>query len=277
MEQAATFTPNEDKQLSIETKNGPYLRFPVKTDVVKDGDDLYALLQKFVLAHVQPDDMIFMSEKIVAISQGRAFHIDDIKPSRLAKFLMKFVYKSPYGIGLGSPWTMELAVREVGRFKICCVALIAGIAKIFGKRGVFYDILGPKVAAIDGPCDYTLPPYNQYAKMAPLNPDKVATDLKSLTGHEIIIIDANDLNVDILGKSSKELDNEFLAAIFKDNPLGQSCEQTPIAIVRKDTAAGNADTIPGGTADAETIEYTAPTTSEQPLPGDDLPPIPVAE
>jgi len=43
-----------------------------------------------------------------------AFPIKDIRPSFLAKFLVKFVHKSPYGIGLGSPWTMELAIKEGG-------------------------------------------------------------------------------------------------------------------------------------------------------------------
>ena len=129
---------------------------------------------------------------------------------------------------------MELAIREVGRVKIVAVALWAGFMKLFGKRGVFYDILGPKVAAIDGPCDYTLPPYNHYAKMAPLEPDKVAERLKeAMGGHEIIVIDANDLNVEVLGKSSAEIDDEMLKQIFKDNPLGQSSEQTPVCIVRK--------------------------------------------
>ena len=63
---------------------------------------------------IETGDIIFCSEKIVAITQGRSFHIDDIHPSRLAHFLVKFVYKSPYGIGLGSPYTMQLAIEDVG-------------------------------------------------------------------------------------------------------------------------------------------------------------------
>ena len=228
------FSPNEGKELNITTDYGVFSRYPVKTKVVMSGDNLEEILKTGTADYLQPGDMIFMSEKIVAISQGRAFKLEDIHPSRLAKFLVKFVYKSPYGIGLGSPWTMELAIREVGRVKILAVALWAGFMKLFGKRGVFYDILGPKVAAIDGPCDYTLPPYNHYAKMAPLEPDKVAARLKeAMGGHEVIVIDANDLNVEVLGKSSPEIDNEMLKQIFKDNPLGQSSEQTPVCIVRK--------------------------------------------
>lgn len=233
-ENITALTPNEGKNLVIETSTGRYERYPVKTCVVKDGDDLVALLDEYVRPHLQPGDMVFMSEKIVAISQGRAFPIDEIKPSRLAKFLVKFVYKSPYGIGLGSPWTMELAIREVGRVKIVFCAIIAGICKIFGKRGVFYNMLGEQVRAIDGPCDYTIPPYNTYAKMAPAKPHEVARTLtQALGGHQVIIIDANDIGVNILGKPDENLVDEELGAIFKDNPLGQASQQTPIAIVRK--------------------------------------------
>ena len=227
-------SPNEGKNLEIELENGEiYYRYPVKTKIVMQGDSLEELLDTYVGKHLEEDDLVFISEKIVAISQGRAFPIKDIKPSLLAKFLVRFVHKSSHGIGLGSGWTMQLAIQEVGRLKIIFVAIIAGIAKLFGKKGVFYKILGPKVAAIDGPCDYTLPPYNEYAKLAPKDPDKVALRLKKYIGHEIIIIDANDLGAAILGKSTQELDDEYLTSIFKDNLLGQASQQTPIAIVRK--------------------------------------------
>lgn len=226
--------PNEGKQLVIETESGSYERYPVKTSVVKSGDDLVELLNTYVRPHLKDGDMVFMSEKIVAISQGRAFPINEIKPSRLANFLVKFVYKSPYGIGLGSPWTMELAIREVGRVKIVFCAIIAGICKIFGVRGVFYNMLGEQVRAIDGPCDYTIPPYNTYAKMAPAKPHEVSAKLtKALDGHKVVIVDANDIGVNILGKPEKNVPDEHYAAIFKDNPLGQAAQQTPIAIVRK--------------------------------------------
>lgn len=226
--------PNEGKNLVIDTPNGSYERYPVKTKIVMSGDDLVEILNETVKPYLQPGDMIFMSEKIVAISQGRAFPLDEIKPSRLSKFLVKFVYKSPYGIGLGSPWTMELAVREVGRVKIVFCAIIAGICKLFGKRGVFYNMLGEQVRAIDGPCDYTLPPYNHYAKMAPAKPHDVAKKLtEAMGGNQVVIIDANDIGVNILGKPDKNMSDDELAAIFKDNPLGQASQQTPIAIVRK--------------------------------------------
>jgi len=47
----------------------------------------------------------------------------------------------------------------------------------------------------------------------------------------VAIIDANDLGVNVLGVSEGG-DRAFVRAVFKDNPLGQSGEQTPMAIVR---------------------------------------------
>ena len=230
---ASELAPNDNKQLNIQTSGGIYARYPVKTPVIMAGDDLVAIFSEYVAPFLEAEDMVFVSEKIVAISQNRAFPIKDIKVSLLAKLLVPFVHKSPNGIGLGSPWTMELAIREVGAFKIVLTAIIAGVAKLFGKRGVFYQILGSQVAAIDGPCDYTIPPFNEYAKMAPKDPDKVAGKFKESFGCPFVIIDANDLGVNVLGKSDSTLDNRLLEQIFKDNPLGQAAQQTPVAIVRK--------------------------------------------
>ena len=199
-----------------------------------DGDDIYKIIKDATEGYIGPDDMIYVSEKIVAISQGRAFKVDEIKVSRLANFLQKYVTKTDVGIGLGSPQTMELAIRDLGRVRILFAAAVAAITKPLGIKGAFYVICGPKARAIDGPCHYTIPPYNNYAKLAPKDPDKVAKKLKdTLKVKEAVVIDANDIGQNILGKSNKKLNNKVLAAVFKDNPLGQSNEQTPCAIVRK--------------------------------------------
>jgi F420-0:gamma-glutamyl ligase-like protein len=227
------FNANEGKKLAIEINGVEYVRIPVKTHVVMKEDNLFEVVDKYTKEIRQKDDIIFCSEKIVAITQGRSFPIAEIKPSWMANFLVKFVYKSPYGIGLGSPYTMQLALIDVGIPRILLGCLAAVVTKPFGVRGAFYKVCGKKAYAIDGPCDYTLPPYNKYAQMAPKDPDKVAREMTEKLGNTFIVLDANDLNVDILGKPSKKLDVKFLKALFKDNPLGQASQQTPIAIVRK--------------------------------------------
>lgn len=228
--------PNAGKRLIIAVGGETYARLPIKTHIVTDEDSLPELVEQYARPHFIPGDLLFISERIVAITQGRAFPIRDIRPSPLAKFLVRFVHRSPYGIGLGSPWTMELAIKEAGAARILLGALAAALTKPFGMRGVFYRVVGKNINAIDGPCDYTLPPYNVYAKLGPANPEKVARELKSLFHHDVVIIDANDLGVAVLGVSSGGNIDAFCKEVFRDNPLGQSTEQTPLCIVRRMSA-----------------------------------------
>lgn len=225
--------PNKNKNLFIDVDGVQYARMPVKTHVILEKDDLKTILSQYLKPYLKEGDVVFVSEKIVAITQGRSYPIKDIKPSRLAKILVKFVHKTPSGIGIGSPWTMELAVREAGFLKIVLAALVAAITKPFGIKGMFYRIAGKEVAAIDGPCDYTLPPYNKYAKLGPKNPAAAAEFLKGKIGYDVVIIDANDLGVSVLGKSNKNISDDWARKVFRDNPLGQTNEQTPLCIVRK--------------------------------------------
>lgn len=226
--------PNQGKTLAIEVKGfGRYARYPVKTHVVAVGEDLLHVVKHYTVGKIQQNDYLFLSEKLVAICQGRAFDIDEIAPRPLARFLCRFVYRSPYGIGLGSPWTMELALRDAGILRILLAALCSAVTKPFGIRGVFYRVAGVRARAVDGPCDCTIPPYNHYAKMAPAAPARVAKMLSDRLGCSVVIIDANDLNVEVLGRSSREIERDFCRQVFRDNPLGQSSQSTPIAIVRK--------------------------------------------
>ncbi len=47
----------------------------------------------------------------------------------------------------------------------------------------------------------------------------------------MVVIDANDLNVAILG-ASDGTDRELVATLMRDNPLGQGHEQTPVCVLR---------------------------------------------
>lgn len=227
---------NDGKRIDISTEGyGSYARYPLKTHVIMSGEKVSDIIEKYVADKPVSGDYIFISEKVIAICQGRAFDIDEIKVRPLAKLLCKFVYKSPYGIGLGSPWTMELALRDVGTAKILLASICSAVTKPFGVRGVFYKIAGTGARAIDGPCDCTIPPYNHYAKMAPKDPDKVALEIYNQTGCKTVIIDANDIGVEVLGRSHDDIDIAFCKQVFADNPLGQSSQSTPIAIVRKIT------------------------------------------
>jgi F420-0:gamma-glutamyl ligase-like protein len=224
--------PNPGKSLTIEIGGSAYARYPIKTHVIKPDDVIAEVVRQYAAPHVQPGDVLCISEKAVGITQGRAFPIADIRPGKMARLLCKFVKKTKHGIGLGSPETMQLAIQEVGLPRILLAAIAAAITKPFGIKGVFYHVAGRQAAAIDGPTPYTLPPYNRYASLAPKQPEKTAKELASVIGVPVAIIDANDLGVEVLG-ASKGVDRELIRAAFKDNPLGQGSEQTPMAVVRK--------------------------------------------
>ena len=69
--------------------------------------------------------------------------------------------------------------------------MIAAIGKLFGIRGLFYRLCGDKARAIDGPCDYTIPPYNNYAVLGPEQPELVAKEISAVLGCATAVIDAN--------------------------------------------------------------------------------------
>lgn len=223
--------PNPGKTLTATAADRAYDRIPVRTHVVTDKDDPVEVARKYAAPHAQPGDMLALSEKIVAIAQGRSYPVAGITPSALAKLLAKFVLKTKHGIGISSPVTMELAIKEAGVPRILFAALCSAVTKPFGVRGVFYHVAGRAVAAIDGPTPYTLPPYNTYATLAPKNPDRVATQIAEALKIPVAIIDANDLGVEVLG-ASPDADRALVRSLFKDNPLGQGSEQTPLCLIR---------------------------------------------
>ena len=227
-------TPNEGKKCIIEVDGARYERLPIKTHLITDKDDIVEVAQQYgapVLS--QPGDVLFITEKIVACTQGRAIPLKDIHPRKLAYWLSDKVTKTPHGIGLGMPETMEYALREVGVLRILFAAAVSVIGKkIFKKKGWFYDVAGYKARSIDGPCHNTIPPYNQCVVLGPLEPDKVACQIKEKIGYDVLIADINDLEGQILGASSKKIDKKLYARILKDNPLGQDCQQTPMGVIR---------------------------------------------
>ncbi|WP_295832297.1 coenzyme F420-0:L-glutamate ligase, partial [uncultured Microbacterium sp.] len=205
-----------------------------RTRVVMPGDDLDAFILEYAKDAVQPGDLLFVTEKIVAITQGRSFKLDSIKPRKLALFLSKYVTRTPYGIGLGMPETMEMALRECGTPRILFAAAVSAVTKAMGRKGDFYRIAGDKARAIDGPTKGTIPPYNQAVVLGPERPREVAARLKSLLGGDVqvAVVDINDLGGNILGSTMDKAGEKRLVAILKDNPLGQGHESTPLGIVR---------------------------------------------
>jgi len=225
---------NAGKALTVGLEGRTFSRIPIKTRVVMAGDDLDSFVREYASDVVRSGDTLFVTEKIVAITQGRSFPVDSIKPRKLAFLLSKYVVKTPYGIGLGMPETMEMAIRECGTLRILFAAAVAAVTKAFGRKGDFYRIAGDKARAIDGPTSGTIPPYNKAVVLGPDRPRDVAQRLKALLGGkaEVAVVDINDIGGNILGSTLTKDGEKQLVAILRDNPLGQGHQSTPLGVVR---------------------------------------------
>lgn len=224
--------PGKSKQPGITVDGRVYLRIPVRTKLVRKGDNLVSVVSSSLKDRVRPGDAVFVTEKIVAITQGRAFPVKDIKPRPLAVFLSRHVTKTPAGIGLGIPETMEMALRDCGTPRILLAAAAGFLGKLLGRKGDFYRVAGYKASSIDGPTRNTIPPYNSYVVLGPDRPDAVAREISRAAGCPALIVDLNDLGGRILGVSDRRMDKKHYFRILRDNPLGQSREQTPLGIIR---------------------------------------------
>jgi len=239
----ARFAPNPPHHLFAQSHIDAkvYARIPVRTQLFVPGDSLESGLRDALAAALgdaglQAGDIVAVSEKAVAICQGRSFPVEDVRVRPLARILSKFVGRTASGIGLGIPATMELAIREVGAGRILLATAASAVTKPFGIKGVFYRVAGPAVRAIDGPTRGTIPPYDGHAKMGPEDPEGVALELAVSLGAEgvqvgVAIIDANDIGVNILG-TSPGVDAALVESLLRDNPLGQGAQQTPVALLR---------------------------------------------
>ena len=70
----------------------------------------------------------------------------------------------------------------------------------------------------------------------PSNPDKVCDEVFEKTGVVMMIVDANDLNVELLGKSGqlKDWTDQSLLDLIRDNPAGQDRQLTPFVLIREE-------------------------------------------
>ena len=225
---------NDNKNLEMEVDGEKFNRYAIQTHYVQIGENYIDIMEKYVKPVYQEGDFISISEKIIALCQGRVVHKKDMKVTRLAKFLCKFATSNEAGIGIHSPYKMQFAIDICGRFKVLYAAIASGIGKIFGKKGIFFKIVGQEVAGLDGFWGDVFPDYSEFGIRIPENPSKVCDEIYEKLGIKAMIVDANDLNVEILGKcKALEYDDEKLAKIIKDNPAGQSQQLTPIILIRK--------------------------------------------
>ncbi len=225
-------TVNPEKEEFITVDGQTFGCYGILTELVTEQTDLTAFLLQYAAPLLKEGDILLLSEKMVACAQGKAKPMEKIHPGKLARFLCRYVRKTDYGIGLSIPETMQCALDECGVFRILLASAVGAAGRILGKKGWFYRVAGYKAAAVDGPCEFTIPPYDHCVVPAPNHPGKTARKLARTLGCTVLIIDCNDIGGRILGCSDRKLDRSLLLRVLAQNPLGQSREQTPIGILR---------------------------------------------
>lgn len=201
---------------------------PLRTPLVRPGDDLVDLVARSVLGIARPGDVVAVSESAVAIAQGEFLAAEHVRPSRLAFAIAR---RADPMATISQPESIQLVIDRVGRWKVIYATFLQLTARLAGQRGAFYRVMGEAVAAFDGYTG-TMPPYERAIVFAPRDADGFAASVASATGVACAVVDANDLGRAKLLGSSAGVRRESVEAALVDNPHGNSDEQTPIVVLK---------------------------------------------
>lgn len=211
-----------------------YERYAIQTHFVEEGEDYLALVEKYVQPLYQEGDILSISEKIIGMCQSQTVHKSSIHLGFWAKFLSKFATKTKSGIGMDEPYKLQLVINMKGIGKVLWASIVGALGKCIGKRGLFYKILGREVARIDGFYSHSaFEKYHEMAILSPKDPNKICQTIQIEMGIPSMVVDANDIDVELLGYSDYlQGREELLKAVIQDNPAGQDDECTPFILIR---------------------------------------------
>lgn len=220
---------------STRTVNGrTYRREPVKTHKVGIGEDLGGVIALYAAERITPRTTLCLSQKFVSICNGDVRHIDDVQDSWLARLIVKYVQKNDNGdIGYSHPKKMQVAIDEAGYPRMIAAVIGGGIGKfVLRRNGDFYRIAGNHISEIDGFNPDAMPPFDQYAMLPSKHPDAICEELAQRLGCAAYIIDGNNINVEVVGRSvNLPMSEADAREVMLDNPMGQGDELTPVFLI----------------------------------------------
>ena len=211
-----------------------YRRDPVRTHKVGIGEDLGGVIALYAAERITPATTLCLSQKFVAICNGDVRHISEVTDSWLARLIVKYVTKNDNGdIGYSHPKKMQVAIDEVGYPRMMAAVVGGGIGKfVLRRNGDFYRIAGHHISEIDGFNPDAMPPFDQYAMLPPKHPDAICEELAQRFGCAAYIIDGNNINVEVVGRSTNmPMSDADAREVMLDNPMGQGDELTPVFLI----------------------------------------------
>ncbi|BAC10028.1 tlr2477 [Thermosynechococcus vestitus BP-1] len=201
---------------------------PIRTHLLTPLDILPEVLNRYVMPHAQPGDIVAIGETPIAIIQGRLKDPAQLRPGWVATRVCQFFLPTS---SLATACGMQALVEEVGELRVLLAFIGGAIAKIFGHKGGFYQLAGEQARLIDDVTG-TLPPYDQFIVMGPANPQAIVDDLAAQTSLGVAIVDVNDLGAVKVLAASKGVSHQLLIKALRKNPAGNADEQTPIVLIR---------------------------------------------
>ncbi len=224
----------------------------MKTHKVGIGEDLADVIARYAGDELTPATTMCLSQKFVSICRGDVRHISDVKETRLARLIVKYVQKNDNGdIGYSHPKKMQVAIDEAGYPRMVAAVIGGGLSKfVLRRRGDFYRIAGHHISEIDGFNPDAMPPFDEYAMLPSPDPDDICDGLARRFGCAAYIIDGNNINVEVVGHSSDlPLSVEDAREVMLDNPMGQGDELTPVFLIvpESDDAPTTGTPGPGAT------------------------------
>lgn len=219
----------------IEGKDGrKYARYAIQTHFVEVGESQEELVRAYVMPLYQPGDILSFGAKVMAMCVGSVKTREEVRPGFWANILYRFAGINTTGVGMHEPYKMQLVIDMVGLPRVLFAAAASAVTKPFGKKGVFYEVCGQGVGGIDG--FYFRSSFERYKEIALINPpepDALSDALAEATGIPVVLMDANDIQRDQLGKSKNmPLTDEQIQDALHDNPSGQGDELTPFILIR---------------------------------------------
>ena len=212
-----------------------YDRFAIQTHFVTRGEDQATLVERYVRPLYQPGDVLSFGAKVMAMCVESVRTRDEVKPGFFANLLWRFAGINSTGVGMHEPYA------AAGDRHAACPGAAGGsspaVTKPFGVKGLFTGC--GKAGGIDGfyfRSSFDL--YKQLALINPPDPEGLCNDLYRKTGIPVVLMDANDIQRDQLGKSRDfPLTDRQIQDAMRDNPSGQGDELTPLILIRPQRGA----------------------------------------
>ena len=204
------------------------IAIPVRTRLVRPGDDLVALVAAAICGIARRGDVVAVSESAVAIAQGELLAAEYVRPSRLAFAISR---RADPMATISQPESVQLVIDRAGGLRVVYAAALQLASRLIGGHGAFYRVMGDAIAAVDGYTG-TMPPYERAIVFSPSDSRGVARGFRDRTGIDCAVVDANDLGkAKVLGASDAVAVSVVEAALLH-NPHGNSDEQTPVVVIK---------------------------------------------